>query len=345
MPEKLASRLVPGARILVVRLDSIGDCVLSAGFFIGLRALFPAAHITGVFQEETAPLYETSGLFDEILRASGGNGPELSPPYDLAICPRWDIDHWGALELIQRSGAPLLVGFERAGVEVFTHALRTPGARHEVLKNRDLLMFLGAPAEPPPPRLFIPDAAREAAWRLPCRLSLGRYAVLGISARSANRIWPIESFLPVVDALSARFGLRSIVIGGADAQANGHWLEDMRPDSVTSPAGQLDVMGSAALIAEARIFIGMDSGPMHLAAASGVPVVEISCHPLNGRDDHDNAPQRFGPFATPSRVLQPSRARLLCSDGCDQLDISHCITLVTPAEVIEAVGSLLDETL
>lgn len=82
MLKKIASGVAADARILVARLDAIDDCILSAGFFIGLRALFPTAHITGVFQEETAPLYESSGRFDTILRC-----PQPDPPSGAAKSP------------------------------------------------------------------------------------------------------------------------------------------------------------------------------------------------------------------------------------------------------------------
>jgi ADP-heptose:LPS heptosyltransferase len=358
----IAAQLHPKARIIVVRLDGVGDCVLSAGFFVGLRDLFPDAHITALFREDAAPLYEASGLFDVIWKVSAMDGrldgfPSQS--YDLAICPRWDIDYWSARQLILRSNAPIRIGFDRPGYRhddardgradrFFTDIVLTESARHEALKGHDLLRFLGAVTEPSLPRLFIPDAARIAARRFQRRFSLQRYAVLGISAGLPNRVWPVENFLPVIDEM-AQSGLQCVVVGGADAEMPGRWLREMRSDSVVSGAGPLKIMESAAVIADAALYVGMDSGPMHMAAASGVPVVEISCHPLMGSIDHHNSPKRFGPFATPHRVVRPTRpARPLpldepCIYGCHRVDISHCIALVTGREVLGAIRSLQTE--
>jgi hypothetical protein len=86
-----------------------------------------------------------------------------------------------------------------------------------------------------------------------------------------------------------------------------------------------------------------DTGPMHLAAASEVPVIEISCHPLSGGTEHPNSPDRFGPYATRNRVLRPVRPLPPCVDGCTLLNESHCIAQVLPSEVIDAALSLLDE--
>jgi ADP-heptose:LPS heptosyltransferase len=360
----IVARVCNESRVLVVRLDGIGDCVLSSGFFIGLRERFPNSHITGVFRSNTAPLFEESGFFDKILRVTE-TGDEvadaLTPPYDLAISPRWDIDYWTAENLILRSAAPIRVGFDRGpyrkqewldapSQRFFTDLVRTDSAKHEVLKANDLLTFLDASADARVPRLFIPDPARVAALNFQHRFSHRRYAVLGISAGLANRVWPIENFLPMIDQMVGGTDLGYVVVGGEDAEAPGRWLSEMRPQLVASVAGQMTLMETAALIAEAALYIGMDSGPMHLAAASGVPVVEISCHPLGGSIDHHNSPARFGPFNTANRIVrptkpaQPARPNEPCVDGCHRLDTSHCIALVTVEEVVGAAMSLLSDT-
>src|SRR3954453_19828696 len=86
--------LPPDCRILVARLDSLGDCVLSSSFFAGLRQRFSKAHLTGAFSALAAPLFEHSPLFDRVLSIPAGPvsswRARLEVPYDLAICPRWD---------------------------------------------------------------------------------------------------------------------------------------------------------------------------------------------------------------------------------------------------------------
>jgi heptosyltransferase-2 len=102
-------------------------------------------------------------------------------------------------------------------------------------------------------------------------------------------------------------------------------------------------LSSAALIARSALYIGMDTGPMHLAAACGVPVVEISCHPLSGRSEQANSPSRFGPYATRSRILRPARPLAPCVDSCVVLHGSHCISQVRATQVIDAALDLLNE--
>lgn len=355
--ETIASLLPPHPRILEVRLDGIGDCVLSTAFFIGLREQFPSAHITAVLRDTVVPLFRSTGLFDEILSADRGGrliDGTLSPPYDLAVAPRWDFDYWGAPELVLASGAPVRVGFDRGAYRAedaldapppfaWTHIAFSDASRHEADKAHDLLNFIDASATAPTPRLFLSEVARLEAQRFATSCGCAAYVVLGVSAVSPHRIWPVERFPQVIDAVQALSGLPCIVVGGEDAEPAGCWLEAVRPGLVFSAAGQMGLMASAALIAEAQMYIGMDTGLMHLAAVSGVPVVEISCHPKTGADSHFNSPSRFGPYATLSRIVRPDEPRDACNDGCRELGESHCIMRVTASHVTDAVESLLAE--
>jgi len=97
---------------------------------------------------------------------------------------------------------------------------------------------------------------------------------------------------------------------------------------------------SAALLKRCRLYIGHDTGAMHIAAAVGVPVVEISCHPKTGSPYSWNAPERFGPWGVPCRVLRPERPLPPCREECDARE-PHCITQITAEEVLEAAESLL----
>ncbi len=85
-----------------------------------------------------------------------------------------------------------------------------------------------------------------------------------------------------------------------------------------------------------------DAGAMHLAAAAGVAIIEISCHPRNGSEFHSNSPKRFGPWGVPHVVLQPETAADLCSEGCDHIK-AHCILGVRLEHVKEAIIAQLSQ--
>jgi len=87
--------------------------------------------------------------------------------------------------------------------------------------------------------------------------------------------------------------------------------------------------------------VGNDTGPMHLAAAVGTPVVAISCHPRDAKPFFLNSPERFGPWRVRAVVLQPP-LRTPCRDTCSA-ERPHCILGVTVEQVSEAVKSLLEK--
>jgi ADP-heptose:LPS heptosyltransferase len=351
----IASAPRKAERILVARLDSLGDCVLSSGFFAGLRTLYPRAEITAAFSASTAALFAHCPLIDRLVAVPRGPTTGwralIEPPYDMSICPRWDVDHWSTRTLALLSQAPVRIGFDRGSFRYeapfdgwsgayFTDLAQTQSARHEVLKSQDMLHFLGATGAIADPMLWIAESSISWAAEFVRAHGLDRYAVLAVSAGQKNRVWPVENFLPVIDALHRQTGLRFVVIGADDASAAGAWLEAQRPGVVVCATGTVSILSTAALIATSALYVGMDTGPMHLAAASGVPVVEISCHPLSGAFDHANSPSRFGPYATRSRVLQPALPIAPCDSGCMLLNESHCIAQVSVADVIAAALEL-----
>jgi heptosyltransferase-2 len=106
-----------------------------------------------------------------------------------------------------------------------------------------------------------------------------------------------------------------------------------------SSASVLGLRGNAALIGGAALFIGMDSGPGHIAAALGVPVVIVGVHPHGASPAHPAAPERFGPWADASRVLvlRPPGHHDPCPDGCEA-DDPHCILGLTVDDAVAATA-------
>jgi len=110
---------------------------------------------------------------------------------------------------------------------------------------------------------------------------------------------------------------------------------------VVDAAGGLGLRGSLALLARADLYLGGDTGTMHLASAAGLPAVVVSCHPRDGSPAGTNAPGRFGPWAArPSRVLQPATGLPGCGSGCVAA-APHCITTIDVADAADAVLELL----
>jgi ADP-heptose:LPS heptosyltransferase len=354
-------------RVLLVRLDEIGDVVLTLPLVRELCKALPDAHLTVLVDPVCANLFEACPFIDDLLvfssRARSPLGTvrryvqsrefardRLQPgAFDLALVPRWDIDYRGAAQLAYLSGAKWRVGYSErvnerkhrwnSGLDrLFTHPVVSIGAKHELERNLDLLRFMGAEIKEDRLELWLSGADRRYALRLLSEHGIGErdtVAAFAPAAGSPARCWPIERFEWVADQLAGR-GLRILVVGGTGDEPLAKRIKHGRARDVISVVGQTTLRQTAALLERCSVFVGNDTGPMHLAAAVGTPVVEISCHPVTGAANHPHSPVRFGPWGVERTILQPKRALSPCSTGCSS-NRAHCIRQVRSEDVLLAV--------
>jgi heptosyltransferase-2 len=150
-------------------------------------------------------------------------------------------------------------------------------------------------------------------------------------------MWPIANFIGLGEWLRSNYHARLVVLGGVGEERLGEELQRQLGHMVINAVGWTTLRQTGALLKRCHLYVGNDAGPMHLAAAAGIPVIEISCHPLDGSPSHPNSPKRFGPWRVPHVVLRPETARDACSEACTAHQ-AHCILEVSLEEVKEAVA-------
>jgi len=365
-------RTTPGSRrILVIRLDAIGDVVMTGPFLAALRRAFPLAHITLVVAPSVHNVVEECPYVDRVLvhdlpwatrwwhplsrrlRGLGFARRYLWPEhYDVAVVPRWGEDHYEATILAYLSGAPVRVGYggptfhgRPLGYERFlTRVVHDQSVKHEVERNICLLPVLGVPMPVLQSGLevWLSDRDQAFADHIMANANGGPLVALGPGAGSPKRMWAIDRFEEVGRWLTGS-GAQLVLVGGANDVDRARHLRQRLGDKVIDLTDRTTVRETAAVLRRCILFCGNDSGPMHLAAAVKVPVVEISCHPQGGDDLHPNSPKRFGPWGVPNRVVQPATARDGCDIGC-RIEAPHCILNVEPDAVVHAIESLREET-
>jgi heptosyltransferase-3 len=276
-------RLAPGARVAVIRLRSLGDCVLTTPALSLLKQARPDLEVGVVVEDAFAPVFR-------------GN-----PDVDVILAPRAaDIARWGPQLTINLHGgatsARLTVASRsrwRAGFGHFrfriVYNIRIPRAQEILPAERKVhtaehlasaMFFLGVPrSEIPRARLFATPIRRH-----------GPYAVLHPIASAAAKTWPAANFLRVAEHLEKHLGLEPIFIAGpGESLALFHGY----PTLAGAP-----LEGIMSLMAGAALFLGNDSGPAHMAAAFGLPVIV-----LFGSSDAEI----WHPWRTPSVVLTNAR--------------------------------------
>lgn len=358
--------------VLVVRLDEIGDVVMTSPLLRELRRALPAGWITLVVKPGMYNLVEFCPHTNEVLTYEWHTAEQLRElrrhgralrlawrylwprHFDLAVLPRWDVDcHHGSF-VAYFSGAPWRVAYServsdhkgrpnRGFDGLFTHVLDDHTLKHEVERNLDVLRCLGGSVQEDRLELWLgPEDEVSAEQCLQShRVQPGDLVIaFGPGAGSPTRMWPLANFLELGEWLSKQDHARILVIGGKGEEPLGQALRRQLGETVINVVGQTTLRQAGALLKRCQLFVGNDAGPMHLAAAAGVPVVEISCHPQDGDPLHYNSPRRFGPWGVPHRILQPETAREPCSKGC-LAGQAHCIASIGIGQVKEAMLAAL----
>jgi lipopolysaccharide heptosyltransferase II len=350
-------------KILLVRLRQIGDVVFTTPAIRALRERYPGAHITYIVEPAAAAVVEPNPHVDTIIIAprrdtAAGVWADVLLAWRLRR-NRYDIAidfHGGprAAFLTWSSGAPVRIGYDMTGrAGVYTRRVarsRALRARHSVENQWDLLEPLGID-RPAPDRfpIEIPvdaDAARSVATRLAdCGVGSGeKLVIVHVSAGNAFRRWPVGSFAEVAAAIASYPGTRVIVTSGpSEPEAAARVIADARGrvdasqrDRILSP-GEFSIAEIRALVDRAALFIGGDSGPVHVAAASRVPIITLYGPTLPER----SAPWR--PATVPSAAVEVHG--LECRP-CDQRVCIHgdfrCLGWIEPRQVIDAAGRLVN---
>jgi len=363
-------------RVLVVRLDEIGDVVLTTPFLRELRRNLPEAWITLVVKPQLYNLVELCPYVNEVLTYDWSTNGTLpwhtrqlrrhwralrlawqtlwGSKFDLAVLPRWDTDFYHATFVAYFSGAPWRVAYSEQVTKhkqqlnnkfdrLLTHVLGITSLKHEVERNLDVIRFLGGKIVEERLELWMGQKDEEYASQIlaPYGIREGKLMIaFGLGAGAQKRQWPLTNFVELGIWMKKKYPGYMLLIGGPRDESLGHELQQQLGDTVINTAGRTTLRQACALLKRCHLYVGNDAGPMHLAVSMGVPVVEISCHPLSGSLFHANSPVRFGPWERSYRVLQPQKALPPCIDGC-LADRAHCILGVTVEHVKETAMALL----
>jgi len=222
----------------------------------------------------------------------------------------------------------------------FTHMYLLPleRPRHEVEVNLDALRRLGVQPGREERRLVLEPGAdaneRVRAMMAQYGLRQGGFVLVHPGSRWLFKCWPVEHMVELVANLQ-RAGERVVLTGAPDPQelAMTRAIAAQVGGDVVDLSGQLTLKQLAALIREADLFIGVDSAPMHIAAAMQTPVIALF---------GPSGSIEWGPWQVPSRVLFSEHPCRPCgNDGCGGGKVSECLTEISVARVLAARDSLL----
>jgi ADP-heptose:LPS heptosyltransferase len=316
--------------ILFVGPSRIGDAVLASGLVKKLADEAPGARFTIAVGPAAAPLFREVPGLDEliVMQKRKGSGHWFS---------LWNkVRHrkWSLIIDMRGSGLSGFLRRDRRAV----HRKSAGEPTHKVIEAARLLTL--PKDETPAPYLFTSPEIEAQADQL---LGAGEGPILamGPAANWRGKTWPIERFarvaIELLDDEGAMAGGRLLILGGPDdVRAVEPLARTLPKDRVIDLTGQVDLLTAYACLKRARLFIGNDSGLMHLAAAAGCPTVGL----FGPSDD-----RLYAPWGVHTKVVRGPRTfdQFKAVDPGLNQTIGHMMDLKVDV-VIEAATALLDET-
>lgn len=280
-------------RILLLALLPIGDTLFITPTLRAVRACYPSAHLTALVHASAAPLMRRVPAVDETVvlpfRADFRGLVSLARVLAQLRRQRFDV----AVDFT--TPAFKWVSFA-SGIRVRTYMKFDPcwwfiptehrrwRTTHATRHYYDCARELELPpwsevSHVPELVLAARERAEASAWALRNGLEPRQRPIVvlhvGGTGLDGLKRWPAERFAAVADALAARWHARIVLVGGPDERTLAEHVAAMTRHRPAIAAGQLSLLGTAALIALSDVLVGNDSGPLHLAAAVGTPFVAI----------------------------------------------------------------------
>jgi ADP-heptose:LPS heptosyltransferase len=283
------------ANILVIKLGAFGDFAAAMGLFRAIRNHHPRARITLLTTPQFEEWAKTGGWFDHVW--TNGRPKTLSGLLGLVRQARaagfdrvYDLqtnDRSSRLFHMLRPNPPEWSGI--AWGASHPHANPRRSFMHGFAAKREQLLMAGI--------ADVPDTDISWAAKLPLRFDIAKpFAVLvpGGAAHRPGKRWPVERFALLASALSGR-GFTPVVVGNEGEAPLAEAIRKEAPDAV-SLTGQTSFADLAVLGREAALAVGNDTGPMHLMATAGCPMLVLF--------GADSSPHKSAPHGAHVRTLQ-----------------------------------------
>lgn len=347
--------------MLCIRLDYLGDVLMCTPAMRALKESIPRCRITLLTSGGSAAAARMIAEIDAVIeyaapwmKSSRPHPPETdfamirtlqSHQFDAAVIfTTYSQNPLPAALFCQLAGIPLrLAHCHENPYQLLTHWVRDPEPqehiRHEVRRQLDLVASIGCHTANE--RLSFHVSAADAAWTKSRLQAIGigtadmdmprPWVLLHPGASAPSRRYPAEQWAQAADELALRLDCPLVFTGGADEIALVEAIRRNMSAVSHSLAGELDIGKLGAVIAQAPVLVSNNTGPAHLSAAVGTPVVAL--YALTN-------PQHT-PWQVLNRVLYHMVPCFNCYQSICPEGHHNCLTQVTPARVASAVIELL----
>ena len=334
-------------KILLIRLRPIGDIVMTTPAIKILREEFPNAFISYVVEPPYVKLIENHSCIDEVLIIRRDSTlieflrfvKEIRKRnYDLLI----DFHCGPRASLISfLSNARLKVGF-KVKYRHFVYDIKVPrkgekGYYHSVESHVNLIKAIGI-KEKEIPDLDLPSPSENEKQKIDNLLKENhllpfKKIVLHISAGNEYRDWGVENITKLIQLFSENPEIKIILIGDEKDRETEKKISEKVQNNFFSLVGKLNLIELRELISRSHLFIGSDSGPMHIAASTSTPIIALFGPTI---------PAVFGPWKAKAKIIEKELSCRPCRQKkCIYKDF-RCLRTITPEEVYKASLTMLE---
>ena len=361
-------------KILIIRLDVLGDLVMTSAFIRELRHNCPDAEITLFIRSSNLSLFQDCDCIDKVItyecpsmigtlssqmkrhdevknRTSDFIRREMDECYDAVFLPRELLKGRSCYEefiLALNISSNCIVGrirkFEKEQ-EVIRPVLEQKlllvshtEQKHEAEYMLDMLRSIGGTVSDERLELWVDD--RVLNERDEFDSGDRKTCVIGLQASTPSRTWPIERYKEVVDYFveNQPSTYRFILLGDGNAIEEAKLFHGMK--DVVDLTGKTTLKDVAAIMKKSNLYIGSNTGLMHMAAAAHIPCVTLYATLPDIKETNGNTAGRMGAWMTPHIDLFPSEALDDCKEMCRK-PYPHCIKQISVEQVCQSIIEIM----
>jgi predicted lipopolysaccharide heptosyltransferase III len=334
--------------VLIIKLRYIGDVLLATPTVRAIRAARPDVRVTMMVNRGTEDVLSGNPDIDDIVIIDKGS---LAAQIRLIAGlrrRRFDTvidltDGDRAAFLCWIIGAPVRIGFndeQRWRGHYYTQIVHpVPDGQHRIDRDLEALKPMSIQAGSKDPQLWLTPEEVNSADHLLDQLGIQRaqsIVVLQPGARYWFKAWPPERFAELADRLTFQYGCQ-VLIGGSHQEGDlAQQIRQMAKSRPISMAGRTTMKQFAAIAKKSALFVGNDSGAMHIASAVGTPVVALF---------GPSSPVEWGPRGGATEVIYKGLDCRTCFHPTCQRGEQNCMKLIAVDEVMSASGRLMGRVL
>ncbi|MBI5181845.1 MAG: lipopolysaccharide heptosyltransferase II [Nitrospirae bacterium] len=335
--------------ILIIKPSSIGDIIHALPFLKAIKTKYPKAAISWLINRGLNDLIADNLYLNEVIlfeRKRWGGFNNIASKYREFTkfiknirSRRFDavIDLQGLFRsgiITYFSGADYRIGFANArelSPIFYNHKVFPPNKEMHAV-DRYLLIAKELDADISKKEFMINIPKKEDVYVSGLVKRNGRRPLIAInpSARWQTKMWPLKRYAELIDTIAAKLRAQPVLIGGKEDEVRINGLLSMTKSKPLDLSGKTTLLQLAALLKRVELLITNDSGPMHIAAAVGTPVVALF---------GPTKPKRTGPYGNGHVVIQKDISCIGClKKSCDDL---KCMDAISVDEVFNSVRGLI----